>query len=313
MRPSPASTKFRRLRLFGVGLVAATLVGIAPVDAEETPTGSNGYSAYSDPDKTALAVILSEEANVREFRAEFNLDDGEVGRVLAAVREENEKIAEEFAESERIVSANRSLPEGEVARKVAASDYDESLEGAVAETKDTVAAVLPEGGETDLGTWVDARWEDEAAGASGEGAGRVGETKAGTALRCRVFATQYIGYTRFEAALPHRSLKFGSQPQVRINRAGRVVRPRIKEVGPWNTYDNYWQTGRKRTMWKNLPRCVPQAKAAYYDNYNGGKDEYGRTVTNPAGVDLTPAMARRLGLGQYQNAWVYVRFPWVRN
>ncbi len=65
-------------------------------------------------------------------------------------------------------------------------------------------------------------------------------------------------------------------------------------------------------MWQNLPRCQPEAQAAYFREYNRGKDEFGREVLNPAGVDLTPAAARRLGLDRYQNAWVAVRFPWVR-
>jgi len=65
-------------------------------------------------------------------------------------------------------------------------------------------------------------------------------------------------------------------------------------------------------MWKNLPRCVPEARAAYFNNYNNGKDEFGRKVLNPAGVDLTPTAARRLGLARYQNAYVSVRFPFVR-
>ena len=50
---------------------------------------------------------------------------------------------------------------------------------------------------------------------------------------------------------------------------------------------------------------------AYYQNFNKGEDEFGREVLNPAGVDLTPDVARSMGLEKYQNAWVWVRFPWV--
>jgi hypothetical protein len=28
-------------------------------------------------------------------------------------------------------------------------------------------------------------------------------------------------------------------------------------------------------------------------------------------VDLTPRAAKRLGLRRFQNAWVWVRYPWV--
>jgi hypothetical protein len=99
---------------------------------------------------------------------------------------------------------------------------------------------------------------------------------------------------------------------VPIIRGKRSIRPRIKEVGPWSIHDNYWRSGKKRDMWKNLPRYKPGAQAAYYRNYNRGKDEFGREVLNPAGVDLTPTAARRLGLDRYQSAWVAVRFPWMR-
>jgi hypothetical protein len=57
-------------------------------------------------------------------------------------------------------------------------------------------------------------------------------------------------------------------------------------------------------MWKNLPRGLPEAEAAYYDNYNRGRDEFGRKVLNPAEIDLTPAVGAKLRLGKYQNAWM---------
>jgi len=278
-------------------------------------TDAEDYAPYSDPEKPVLSVILSEQQNVQEFKAHFGLGDAEVEAVLAAVREENEVLAREYAESERIVESNRDLPTEEVKSKISASDYDERITAAVSQTKSDVEALLPEDRSADLGSWVDEQWGQEVQDASTEGSTEIVRASSGSrALRCKVFATQYIGYTRYEAALPHRRLKFGSQPRVRIRRAsgGRAVRPRIKEVGPWNTYDNYWATGRHRTMWKNLPRCKPEAQAAYYNNYNNGKDEFGRKVLNPAGVDLTPAVARGMGLKKYQNAWVYVRFPWVR-
>ncbi len=298
----------RGRRLVAPCLVLCVAGGLASMGE----AGGQEYSAYSDTEKPVISFLLSEEENVRDFRETFDLDDRETEKALSIVRAENERLAEEYAESEKLVAANRSLPDEEVSGKIAASDYDETVEGTIAETKDGVEALLPEGDQLELKAWVDEQWREEAASASDEGSARLVETKGGRKLVCKVFATQYIAYTRFEAALPHRTLKFGSRPEVPIKRGKRTVRPRIKEVGPWNTYDNYWQTGSKRTMWKNLPRCTPEAKAAFYSNYNGGKDEFGREVLNPAGVDLTPAVARRLGLARYQNAWVYVKFPWMR-
>jgi hypothetical protein len=275
--------------------------------------GGQEYSAYEDPKKPVISYLLSEEGNVQDFRETFDLDDRETEKALSIVRAENERLAGEYAESEELVAANRSLPDEEISGKIAASDYDETVASAVEGTKDGVAALLPEAERDQFAAWVDERWQGEVAEASEGGSGRVVESKAGRRLVCdRIFATQYRGYTRFEAALPHRALKFGDRPEVAIKRGKRTIRPRIKEVGPWNTYDNYWRSGKKRDMWRNLPRCKPEAQAAFYNNYNKGEDEFGREVLNPAGVDLTPTAARRLGLDRYQNAWVAVRFPFVR-
>ncbi len=274
--------------------------------------GGQEYSAFEDPQKPVVSVLLSEKENVRAFREEFGLDDGETEKALSIVRAENERLAEEQAESEKIVAANRSLPDEEISGKIAASDYDETVSSAVEGTKDDIVALLPGAGRDRLAAWVDERWRQEVEEASEGGSGRLVEDKGGRTLVCdRIFATQYKGYTRFEAALPHRELKFGDRPEVPIIRGKRSIRPRIKEVGPWNTYDNYWRSGKNRDMWKDLRQCVPEARAAYYNNYNRGEDEYGREVLNPAGVDLTPVAARKLGLDRYQNAWVAVRFPWM--
>jgi hypothetical protein len=155
---------------------------------------------------------------------------------------------------------------------------------------------------------VDEQWDQEVRAASTE---TYTASYYRRGLRCYVFATQYYGYTRREVALPHRKLKFGRQPRVHIRRGsgGPRVAPKVKEVGPWSTYDNYWARRKDRTMFKRLSRCEPEA--AYYRNFNRGKDEFGREVLNPAGADLTPAVARDMGLDRYQNAWVYVRFPWI--
>ena len=280
--------------------------------AQAGDAGGREYSAYADPEKPVISYLLSEDENIQDFRRTFDLDDRKMQRVLSLVRAENERLAKEYAESEEIVATNRALPDDEVSGKIAASDYDEAVSSAVEETKDGIAAFLADSER--LSAWVDERWRAEVAEAYEDGSGRVVESKGGRrALVCdRVFATQYDGYTRFEAALPHRALKFGDRPEVPIMRGKKTIRPRIKEVGPWNIRDNYWRTGKKRDDWSDLPRCIPEARAAYYRNYNNGKDQFGRKVLNPAGVDLTPRAARGLGLDRYQNAWVAVRFPFAR-
>jgi hypothetical protein len=275
------------------------------------------YSAYADPKKPVIAIILSERRNVDQLREHFGLSDRQVEDVLAATRRENQLLAQEFGESERMLAANKDLPKKEIAKKVAASDFDEKVAAAVALTKKKVEAIVPEDQRSDLEGWVDEQWGQEVQAASTEDFTASSEANTSSyhsdGILCKVFATQYHGNTRYEVALPHRNLKFSHQRRVHIRRVsgGPRVGPKVKEVGPWNTYDNYWMRKKYRTQFKRVPRCKPEAQLAYYQNFNEGKDEFGREVLNPAGIDVTRDVARGMGLGKHQNAWVYVRFRWV--
>lgn len=296
-----------------VSVLAAGALGGVCLLGDSAVVEAQEYSAYEDPAKPVLSYLLSEEGNVEEFRTEFGLDDEAVQQALAATWEENEILAEEYAESEQIVESNENLPPEEVEEKIAASDYEEQTEEAVGETKSAVEDLLPEDRGDELDEWVDAQWRREVEEFhSGEDEGETTFTASSRGVTCRVFATQYIGYTRREVALPHRDLKDRGGYTVKIRRGDKhMTRARVKEVGPWNIRDNYWMPRRKRDMW-NLPQCTPEAEAAFYDNYNRGEDQFGREVKNPAGIDLTPRVARAIGLSKYENSWVKVRFSWVR-
>jgi hypothetical protein len=69
-------------------------------------------------------------------------------------------------------------------------------------------------------------------------------------------------------------------------------------------------------MWDNLPRCMPEAEAAYFHNYHRGRDDQGRIVRNPAGIDLTLAVAKRMEIKNRIKRQgvvrVSVRYPWVK-
>jgi hypothetical protein len=81
----------------------------------------------------------------------------------------------------------------------------------------------------------------------------------------------------------------------------------VWDVGPWNTTDNYWHVPRAR--WGDLPRGLPEAQAAYQNNYNGGMDQYGRQVANPAGIDLADGTFWDDML-MSGNGWLDVTFNW---
>jgi hypothetical protein len=291
----------------GLGLALLLLVvslggGSALADDAST-VEARQYSAYSDPEKPAISNVLSEGQNVAEFQEKFALSDEELDTVLAAIRKENEALARAQGESRRIVESNEGQPAEQVKGKIDASGYDEKIRKAIARTKVTVERVLPAERRPEFRAWVDERWLQEGRDAREEADAITSEAATSSSGRWfKVFATQYDGYTRNEVAMPHRKLKFDGGYKVYLSRSTYEGWAPVKEVGPWNTYDNWWDRSRKRTMWKDLPRGLPEAEAAYYDNYNRGRDEFGRKVLIPAGIDLTPAVAAKLGLGKYENA-----------
>ncbi|WP_199431019.1 hypothetical protein [Qaidamihabitans albus] len=82
----------------------------------------------------------------------------------------------------------------------------------------------------------------------------------------------------------------------------------VWDVGPWNTRDDHWNPGRE--SWPDLPHGKPQAQAAYEDGHNGGRDQFGRKVANPAGIDLADGTFWD-GLRLKTNAWVNVTYEWT--
>jgi len=91
---------------------------------------------------------------------------------------------------------------------------------------------------------------------------------------------------------------------------GRCAWAPVWDVGPWNTRDDYWNPPRLRQSWRDLPRGRPQAQAAYQGGYHGGRDQFGRRVKNPAGIDLADGMFWD-GLKLTGNSWVTVTYLWA--
>ena len=90
---------------------------------------------------------------------------------------------------------------------------------------------------------------------------------------------------------------------------GTCLTQPVWDVGPWNTHDDYWSPSDVRENWSDLPQGTPEAQAAYANGYNGGKDEFGRAVANPAGIDLADGTFADLGLTD--NGYVDVTYLWT--
>jgi hypothetical protein len=138
----------------------------------------------------------------------------------------------------------------------------------------------------------------------------------------RIFATRegLVGYTtanghvirprdRF-VALPCRcalSSYLGNEFQVRITYKGRSVIAPVWDIGPWNTRDDYWADNRR---YGDLPKGMPMAQAAKLHGYNSGRDEQGRVILLPNGIDIADGTFWD-DLQMIDNDWVEVSFLWL--
>ncbi|MEA2686604.1 MAG: hypothetical protein QOE93_1799 [Actinomycetota bacterium] len=176
----------------------------------------------------------------------------------------------------------------------------------------------------------------------------------GSFVTYRVFATQYQPHdpASVEVAIPDKCAKFAALKntgalstyncpagystaldyRVIVTRSdGRSEVFPVKDVGPWNVDDNYWDPSaagspRPRRLFGDLATGKPESTAAFSEGYNtlanckdleekptertAGSDQFGRCVLNPAGIDLSFAAAAKLGLRSDENAFVNVTFLW---
>jgi hypothetical protein len=96
--------------------------------------------------------------------------------------------------------------------------------------------------------------------------------------------------------------------QVQISYRGRTTTAPVWDIGPWNTRDDYWNEDRE--AFNELPRWMPQAEAAFFQNHNSGRDGSGRWVSYPTSIDLADGtFLDDLGLGD--SDWVDVTFLWL--
>jgi len=113
--------------------------------------------------------------------------------------------------------------------------------------------------------------------------------------------------------------KNGREYEVRLEHNGHAETAPVWDIGPWNIHDNYWAPEQERLIYEHLShggesgglgQGLPQAQAAYEDDFNAGRDAYGRRVVNPAGIDLADGTFWH-GLNLSDNAWITVKYLWL--
>lgn len=143
-----------------------------------------------------------------------------------------------------------------------------------------------------------------------------------------IFATRYDSKGAYTVALPDKCVKFANAGNHTCDEDGYAVGQdytvylsykkgtavRVLESGPWNVDDNYWSRAsdpQPRRMFRDLGLGIPEAQAAYFNSYNGGKDQFGRKVTAPYGIDLARQVSIDIGLLPGVNDWINISFMWT--
>jgi len=224
--------------------------------------------------------------------------------------------------------ADPLLSLAEKQRRIAALGYNRQVDAILYATDRRLRYSLSESAYRRLVGWIERRWPWEQ---MSHGLARARWLSSLAGVRSyQVFATRYDSKGRYTVALPDQCLKFangglhlcdskgytaGAGYSVAISyKSGLGVM--VGESGPWNIEDNYWASladPQPRRMFADLPLGMPEAQAAYFSGYNGGKDQYGRKVSGPFAIDLAFAVGDDIGLPAKKNDWITVSYLWTKD
>jgi len=308
-------------------LVFVGAISVAPTQAQSYST------AIVDPwlQKPVLPyLLLTRDARLARERQNLyralHLSKAEINTLQEIAIREQQVVRELYQNSQNALFEEASSP---AAKKQAVLAHNQGVAEAMATTDQAIRQLLGSRYPA-FRVWIREWWMREQ-----EAISRLKQPRSvgspgvqSSAYSCYMFATQYHGYTNYEVALPDKYVKFANlgwyipppynsrynNPPytVDIYRDGHWVwGVLVREVGPWNIDDNYWDSAsgsNPRRMFSDIPLCWSEAEYAYYYGYNGGKDQFGRTVTVPSSVDLTPAVAADLGLRYLENSWLTVYY-----
>jgi len=276
--------------------------------------------------KPVLSYFLLTQSLADVLRLEGGLNQAqlEVARQVARGEANQLRLLEE--ESLPII-LNEGLSLEEKRLRIAEMGYNERVAAIVKGSQESLRLLLSERAYLRLSTWMQSRWEIERSlhGISAMVSDRAPEAAPRS---FEIFATRYDAGDRYAVALPDMCLKFSNagnrlcaEDGYQINQGYAVILSyegstgaEVWESGPWNVDDNYWSSLRDpqpRRMFADLPVGMPEAQAAYFDGYNGGVDQYGRTVTAPFGIDLARQVSIDIGLQPGNNDWITVSFMWT--
>ncbi len=252
---------------------------------------------------------------------ELSISEDEFAAIRRTAQQEAADLRRLEASSLPIIQdSDLSLPEKRA--QIAASGYNLRVLEILAASQAQLKRELGAATYTRLVDWIERRWsvEQELHGTASMESTAGGRTYS-------IYATRFDA-TSYIVALPDGCLKIanggnhlcddsgyatGQNYSVRLSYKASTT-AKVGDSGPWNVDDNYWSgvdDPQPRRLFPDLPVGMPEAQAAYFDNYNDGEDQFGRTVTAPFGIDLNRDVSIDIGLNPGVNDWIDVTFLWT--
>ncbi len=255
------------------------------------------------------------------MRSELGLTDAQFEAIRSAAADEAQRL-DTLKQGSLAIVQNTELSLAEKRAYVDASGYNQQVLEAVHGTQAALQNVLDEATYTRLVEWIEQQWIEER-----EKHGLQSVERTAGARTYSIYATRF-DTDSYIVALPDGCLKFanggshlcddsgystGKGYSVRLEYEDSTT-ARVGDSGPWNVDDNYWSglgDPQPRRFFPDLPTGMPEAQAAYFDDYNGGKDQFGHTVTAPYGIDLNRQVSIDIGLQPGENDWIDVTYLWT--
>lgn len=282
------------------------------------PHITNASPAQAPLGETALFAALLPDPTV--LATELGFADAQIQHLQRVIEHERTAITVLDVHANRILN-NEQATLSEKRAALAALDYNGQIQTILRSSQTELQNQLGVPRYAQLVAWFNGAWQRVIAQ-------RTTARAAAATEPCptfTVFATRSF-HTDYSADLPDQYIKFANQGieyshgytnttvySVSVQLNDQIIHNVvITDAGPHNEDDNYWNRAddplHPRRLFTDLPQGVPEAEAAYFDNYNNGRDQFGRIVTNPAGINLSTQAANQLGM--VGNQWVTVTFPW---
>jgi LysM repeat protein len=261
------------------------------------------------------------------LRTGVPLSPAEFGITEEIAKQELDNLFQNFQNSQAIVN-DPTISSAEKSRRIADMGYNRKVDEIISTSDQHLRQSLSDNTYHRLVSWIEQRWPVEQAFHGRPYASSVGSGTA--AVRSyQVYATRFESKGgAYVVALPDQCLKLangglhtcdskgyvaGSSYSVAISYK-KGIGVLVGDAGPWNIDDNFWATisdPQPRRLFADLALGMSEAQAAYYNGYNGGKDQYGRKVTAPFAIDLAFKVGDDIGLPPKKNDWITVSFLWT--